>query len=121
MAPRLVGGTGNPTLLAATARRLGIDAEERLLERFPDGELHIVLGRPQRGEHVFIVQPTGPPVDEHLIELVMLADACKRAGAARVTSVVAVLRLRAPGSSQLARRGHRREGGRRPHQGRTHR
>jgi ribose-phosphate pyrophosphokinase len=37
---------------------------------------------------VFIVQPTGPPVDEHLVELVLLADACKRAGAARVTAVV---------------------------------
>ena len=67
---------------------LGIDAEERLVERFPDGELHVVLGRSQRGEHVFIVQPTGPPVDEHLVELVMLADACRRAGAARVTAVV---------------------------------
>jgi ribose-phosphate pyrophosphokinase len=88
MAPRLVGGTGNPTLLAATARVLGIDAEERLVERFPDGELHVVLARSQRGEHVFIVQPTGPPVDEHLVELVMLADACRRAGAARVTGVV---------------------------------
>jgi ribose-phosphate pyrophosphokinase len=88
MAPRLVGGTGNPTLLAATARVLGIDAEECILERFPDGEFHVVLGRSQRGEHVFIVQPTGPPVDEHLVELVMLADACRRAGAARVTGVV---------------------------------
>ena len=75
-------------MLAATARVLGIGVEERILERFPDGELHVVLGRSQRGEHVFIVQPTGPPVDEHLVELVMLADACRRAGAARVTGVV---------------------------------
>jgi ribose-phosphate pyrophosphokinase len=86
--PRLVGGTGNPTLVAALARALGTTAEECLVERFPDGELHVVLGRSQRGEHVFIVQPTGPPVDEHLFELVMLADACRRAGATRVTAVV---------------------------------
>jgi ribose-phosphate pyrophosphokinase len=88
MGLRLVGGTGNPSLLAATARMLGIDAEERLLERFPDGELHVVLGRAQRGQQVFIMQSTGPPVDEHLVEVVMLADACKRAGAARVIAVV---------------------------------
>jgi len=88
MGLRLVGGTGNPTLVTAIARLLGIVTEECLIERFPDGELHVVLGRSQRGEHVFIVQPTCPPVDGHLVELVMLADACKRAGAARVTGVV---------------------------------
>jgi ribose-phosphate pyrophosphokinase len=85
---RLLGGTGNPALLDATAVALGIAPEERVLERFPDGELHVVLQRPQHATHVVIVQPTGPPVDEHLVELVMLADAAKRAGAARVTAVV---------------------------------
>lgn len=88
MALRLVGATGNPALLSVVADSLGIEAEECVVERFPDGELHVVLGRSQRGAHVFIVQPTGPPVDEHLVELVMLADACKRAGAARVIGVV---------------------------------
>jgi ribose-phosphate pyrophosphokinase len=84
----LVGGSGNPPLLAATAHALAVDAEHCLLERFPDGETHVVLRRPQRGKHVFIVQATGPPVDAHLIELVMLADACRRSGAARITAVV---------------------------------
>jgi ribose-phosphate pyrophosphokinase len=88
MSLRLIGGRGNPTLLTATAHVLGVDIEELVLERFPDGELHVVLRRSQRGGHVFIVQPTGPPVDEHLVELVMLADASRRAGAARVTGVV---------------------------------
>ena len=88
MGARLVGGTGNQPLLDAIARVLGVVPEECLLERFPDGELHVLLGRSQQGEHVFIVQPTCPSVDEHLVELVLIADACKRAGAARVTAVV---------------------------------
>jgi ribose-phosphate pyrophosphokinase len=85
---RLLGGTGNPALLDATGRALCIAPEERVLERFPDGELHVVLQRSQRAAHMVIVQPTGPPVDEHLVELVMLADAATRAGAARVTAVM---------------------------------
>ncbi len=85
---RLLGGTGNPALLDATAHALGIAPEERVLERFPDGELHVALQRSQYATHMVIVQPTGPPVDEHLVELVMLADAAKRAGAARITAVV---------------------------------
>jgi len=85
---RLVGGAANPALLAAIATQLGITPEDRVLERFPDGEVHLVLARSQQGSHVVIVQSTGPPVDQHLIELVMLADAAKRAGATRLTAVV---------------------------------
>ena len=59
---RLLGGTGNPALLDAIAVNLGIGPEERVLERFPDGELHVVLRRSQTATHVAIVQPTGPPV-----------------------------------------------------------
>jgi ribose-phosphate pyrophosphokinase len=85
---RLVGGTGNPELLRAIAHVLGHDIEPSTIERFPDGELHVVLERAQSRAHVCIVQPTGPPVDEHLFELVMLADACHRAGARYVTALV---------------------------------
>jgi ribose-phosphate pyrophosphokinase len=88
VALRLVGGSANPALLAVIAHALGITPEERVLERFPDGELHVALERSQHDAHVVIVQPTGPPVDEHLVELVMLADATRRAGAARITAVV---------------------------------
>jgi ribose-phosphate pyrophosphokinase len=88
MSLRLLGGAGNPALLDATALALGITPEERRFERFPDGELHVVLQRSQHDAHVAILQATGPPVDEHLVELVMLADATRRAGAAVVTAVV---------------------------------
>lgn len=86
-APRVVGGTGNPTLAEAVARELGTEAEKTRIARFPDGELQVVLDRSQKGEHVCIVQPTGPPVDQHVVELVLLVDACKRAGASCVTAV----------------------------------
>jgi ribose-phosphate pyrophosphokinase len=85
---RLLGGTGNPGLVDAIAIALGITPEERVLERFPDGELHVVLRRSQTASHVVIVQSSGPPVDEHLVELVMLSDASRRARAARVTALV---------------------------------
>jgi ribose-phosphate pyrophosphokinase len=56
------------------------------VERFPDGELRpTVCG--VRGDDVFVVQSTGPPVNDHLVELLFLIDACRRAGASRVTAV----------------------------------
>ncbi len=58
------------------------------VERFPDGELSVRLDEPVRGREVFVVQPTGPPVNEHLVELLAFADACRRASSARVTAVV---------------------------------
>jgi ribose-phosphate pyrophosphokinase len=66
---------------------LGADTLVGEVERFPDGELRpIMLG--VRGDDVFVVQPTGPPVNDHLVELLLLIDACRRAGAGRVTAVV---------------------------------
>ena len=99
---RILGGTGNPALLDATAVALGIDPEQRVLERFPDGELHVVLRRPQTGTHVVIVQSTGPVVDEHLVELVMLCDAARRTGTLRVTAVIPYFGYAAAGPSRRA-------------------
>ncbi len=58
------------------------------VERFPDGELSVRLGEPVRRRDVFIVQPTSPPVNEHLVELLAFADACRRASAERITAIV---------------------------------
>jgi ribose-phosphate pyrophosphokinase len=57
------------------------------VERFPDGELTVRLDEPVRGREVFIIQPTSPPVNDHLIELLAFADACRRASAAHITAV----------------------------------
>jgi len=56
--------------------------------RFPDGEIQIDIQASLRGHDVFIVQATSPPVEQHLMELVLLADACRRSGAGRLTAVI---------------------------------
>jgi ribose-phosphate pyrophosphokinase len=58
------------------------------VERFPDGEVHVELLQDPRGREAVLVQSTSPPPDEHLFELLALADACRRAGAARITAVI---------------------------------
>ena len=85
--PRIVSGTGHPHLAEAVAADLGTQVTPCLVERFPDGELRPVVD-PVRGDDVYVLQPTGPPVNDHLVELMLLLDACRRDGAARVTAVV---------------------------------
>jgi ribose-phosphate pyrophosphokinase len=87
MTLRLVPGTGNRQLATAIAARLRIEATPCEVARFPDGELRPSLAE-VRGDDVYVVQPTGPPVNDHLVELLMVLDACRRAGADRVTAVV---------------------------------
>jgi ribose-phosphate pyrophosphokinase len=84
----LLTGSANPTLAHDAAGQLGIPLAACVLERFPDGELHVEIRETVRGQRVYIVQPTSPPVEAHLFELLLLADACRRAGAARVTALV---------------------------------
>ena len=88
MSVTLISGSANPALTESVAARLGVKAAGRVLERFPDGELHVQVQEDLRGHDVYLLQPTGPPVDAHLLELLLLADACRRAGAARLTAVV---------------------------------
>ena len=82
------GGTANLPLAEAIARALGGSLGARAIERFPDGEIEVRLGESVRGHQVYIVQPTTPPVNDNLVELLLLADACRRASAERVTAVV---------------------------------
>jgi ribose-phosphate pyrophosphokinase len=84
----VVAGSGNPSLAEAIAQRLGIALCRCAVTRFPDSELHVELNQSVRGCDLYVVQPTGPPVDGHLMELLLLADAGRRAGAARLTAVV---------------------------------
>jgi len=83
----IVAGTANPDLAEAVAAGVGCVAMRGALERFPDGELCPVVGH-MRGDDVYVLQPTAPPVNEHLMELALLVDACRRAGSERVTAVV---------------------------------
>lgn len=84
----IIAGSANPHLAAAIAAELHLPLAERMLTRFPDGEINIQLRCSLRRAEVVLVQPTAPPVNDHLVELLALADACRRAAAARITAVV---------------------------------
>jgi len=85
---KLISGSGNLPLAAAVAQQLDTRLVARDLSRFPDGELHVTLQESVRGDDAYVIQPTGPPVEERLFELLLITDACRRAGAARVTAVM---------------------------------
>lgn len=87
----IVPGSGNRGLAERVAADLGSEPLETRSRRFPDGELDVAVDPRIRNADAFVVQPTGPPVDQHLVELLLLADACRRAGAARVTAVIPYL------------------------------
>src|SRR5919202_6284135 len=84
----IFAGTANAELAASVARELGVRLGACEVERFPDGETSVRLDEPVRGREVFVVQPTSPPVNDHLVELLAFADACRRASSARTTAVV---------------------------------
>jgi ribose-phosphate pyrophosphokinase len=84
----IFAGTANPDLGANIAEDLGIHLGACTLQSFPDGELEVELQQSVRGHDVYLIQSTSPPVEKHLIELMLLADACHRGGAERVTAIV---------------------------------
>jgi ribose-phosphate pyrophosphokinase len=84
----IFSGSANPPLTQAVADQLGVALGQRILARFPDSELHVELQQSVRGHDAYLIQPTSPPVDEHLMELLFLADACHRAGARCTTAIV---------------------------------
>ena len=104
MSLKILAGSGNPALAESISGKLVVKLTQRILERFPDGELHIELQESVRGQEVYLVQPTCPPVDEHLLELLLLADACRRAGAIHLTAVIPYF-----GYARQDRRAHGRE------------
>lgn len=84
----IFSGSANPALAGAVARRLDTPLGDCSIERFPDGEVSIRLGEPVRHRQVFIIQPTCPPVDNHLVELLAFVDACRRGAAAEIVAVI---------------------------------
>ena len=84
----LFAGSGNPVLAASVARAFGVPLGACLTRVFPDGERHLEIHDSVRDRDVFAIQPTSPPVADHLLELLLFADACRRAGADRLTAVV---------------------------------
>lgn len=90
VAPRLklFSGTANQALADEIAQYLGVSLGEIRITEFADGELYVRIGESVRGDDVYIVQPTCRPVNQHLIELMIMIDAFKRASARQVTAVI---------------------------------
>ena len=84
----IFAGRANVALATSVAVEMGARLGACSVERFPDGELSVRLDEPVRGREVLIIQPTSPPVNDHLIELLAFADACRRASAAHITAVM---------------------------------
>jgi ribose-phosphate pyrophosphokinase len=81
-------GNANPQLAQEIARYLQVPLGRAHVGRFSDGEITVELMENVRGRDVFIVQSTCPPANDHLMELLVMVDACRRASAQRVTAVV---------------------------------
>lgn len=81
-------GTANEELTDKICEFLNLDRAKAMVKRFSDGECYVQLLENVRGADVFVVQPTCFPVDEHLMELLLLVDALKRASARRITTVI---------------------------------
>jgi len=84
----LLAGSANPSLAEGVARALGVNLADCELSRFPDGEMHVDVRETVRDADVYLLQPTIPPIEANLLQLLLLADACRRGGAMRVTAVV---------------------------------
>lgn len=85
---KLFSGSANVNLSREVARYLGIDLGPMVRKRFADGELYIQIQESIRGCDVYLVQPTCHPVNDHLMELLIMVDACRRASARQITAVI---------------------------------
>ena len=84
----LIAGNACPELADDIARELSVTRTEARVGRFPDGEIDVHIHSNVRGADVFLVQSTSPPVNDNLMELLILIDAARRASASRITAVI---------------------------------
>jgi ribose-phosphate pyrophosphokinase len=85
---KIVTGTAHPRLVADICSYLGVPLCDATVSSFPDGETFVKINENIRGRDVFIVQPTCPPTNQNLMELLILVDAARRSSSARVTAVI---------------------------------
>ena len=85
---KLVAGNSNPPLAEAIAAYLGTPLARCVVRRFADMEIFVEVQENVRGEDVFVIQSTSAPANDHLMELLILIDALKRASARRITAVI---------------------------------
>jgi ribose-phosphate pyrophosphokinase len=85
---KIFSGQANRDLTKKICRHLHLEPAAITLGKFPDGENYCKLDEDVRGRDVFLVQPTSPPVNDNLMELLVMIDCCKRASAERITAVI---------------------------------
>src|SRR6202166_5094032 len=85
---KIFTGSANPALAEEMCGCLGIPLGKASLRQFSDGEIYLQIEENVRGTDVFVVQPTCPPVDRHLMQLLLMMDALKRSSAERITAVL---------------------------------
>jgi len=85
---KIFSGNANPSLSRSICQNIGVELGEMTVTRFSDGETRLIIEENVRGCDVFVIQPTSAPVNDHLMELLIIMDALKRASASRITAVV---------------------------------
>ena len=85
---KIFTGNSNPELAATVCKILGLDMGLSTVRTFADGEASVTLDETVRGADVFLIQSTCKPVNDHLMELLVMVDACRRASAGRITAVI---------------------------------
>ncbi|GAB4844224.1 ribose-phosphate pyrophosphokinase 1, variant 2 [Ancistrocladus abbreviatus] len=85
---RIFSGTANPALAQEIACYMGLELGKIKIKRFADSEIHVQLQESVRGCDVYLVQPTCPPANENLMELLIMIDACRRASAKNIAAVI---------------------------------
>ena len=85
---KLFSGNANRPLAEEIAQYLHVRLGDADVSRFSDGEAYVQINENVRGQDVFVIQPTCPPVNDHLMELLVMLDAFKRASAGRITAVL---------------------------------
>ncbi len=88
MGIKLIAGNSNPALAQEISACLGVPLCDVEVGRFPDGEINVHIKETVRGEDIFVIQSTSPPVNEHYMELFLIIDALRRASAWRITAVI---------------------------------
>ena len=85
---KLLTGNANPPLARAIAAYLEMPLTEASVRRFADEEIFVEIHENVRGEDMFVIQPTGAPANDNLMELLICIDALRRASAKRITAVI---------------------------------
>jgi hypothetical protein len=85
---KLFSGNGNMALAVEVSKHLGINLGKATVSRFADGECNIVIHENIRGKDVYIIQPTCPPVNDNMMELLLMVSTLRRASARRITVVI---------------------------------